>query len=141
MPRVPSLIVLYASPLVLTLALVLVAFGIHAIGRGFGSTRSPGALILGAALVWLLHAGYLAGPWLFNHQRQLTAICLMIPIAIAGILFTLAVARQLLPSGGETFNPKLALVCLGSIAAVLVSYAAPITVMVISKAHAESPAD
>lgn len=129
MSRVLPIIVLYTSSLVLTIGLCIVAYGIHAVGRGFGSMKSSTPLVIAATIVWLLHAGYLLGPWLYQTQRHTTALWLMIPIALAGIAIAVLIAKQLIPGNTEAMNGKFVLCCVLWTLAVIVGYIAPIVVM------------
>lgn len=122
---------LYLSPVVLTVALGIVAFGIHAVGRGFGSSKSPAPIIIAAFIVWALHAGYLAGPWLYEHNRRGLALGLMVPIALAGIALAVLIARQLIPENTEAMNGRFVACCIGWVLALVVGYIAPIAVMLI----------
>lgn len=131
MGRILTQIVLYGSPVCITIALSIVAFAIHAIGRGFGGTKSAVPIVLAAFVVWLLHAGYLLGPWLYNHQRQTTALWLMVPVAIIGILVALLIANQLVPDDRANDNGVFLLCCTAWTAAVLFGYVGPIIVMLV----------
>lgn len=138
MTRVLTNIVLYGSPVCLTIALSIVAFGIHAIGRGFGSTKSSAPIVIAAFVVWLLHAGYLLGPWLYHSNRQSTALWLMIPMAVVGVIIAVLVANQLIPDDRANDNAVFILCCTAWTAAILFGYIAPIIVMLIPGPHAVS---
>lgn len=133
MARILTQIVLYGSPICLTIALGIVGFGIHAIGRGFGSTKSSAPIVIAVFIVWLLHAGYTLGPWLYQQQRHATALWLMIPMAIIGIIVALLIANQLVPDNRANDNGVFILCCTAWTAAVLFGYIAPIIVMAIGK--------
>lgn len=121
--------ILYGSPLVLTVALGIVGFGIHAVGRGFGSTRSSAPIVIAAAVVWLLHAGFILGPWLYLHQRQGLALWLMIPVAIAGVTVAVLIAKQLTPADSNSINAKFIMFSALWALVVLLGYLAPVAVM------------
>lgn len=136
MPKALPLIILFVSPVVLTVALAIVAFGIHAVGRGFGSMRSPAPIVGAAIVVWLLHAGYLIGPWLYHHQRQTLALGLMIPMAILGLLVAAFIAKELVPENRDAMDGKFALYCTAWVIALAAGYIAPIAVMMLPHRHA-----
>lgn len=135
MARPVALLILYASPIILTVMLCIVAFGVHAVGRGFGSSRSPAPIIILAGLAWLLHAGYLAGPWLYQRQRYASALWLMVPIAFAGMLVAAFIAKQLIPENRSTLDGKFVVYCSLWTLGVMGGYVAPIVVMIIPAAH------
>jgi len=144
MPRSVALVVLYASPIILTVMLCIVAFGIHAVGRGFGSSRSPAPIIIVAAVLWLLHAGYIAGPWLYQHHRHAMALWLMVPFALAGVLAAVFIAKQIIPENSGAMDGKFVVYCSLWTLAVVGGYLAPIVVMIMPAAQSadvvETPA-
>lgn len=123
------LIILSISPVTISVMLGIVAFGIHAIGRGFGGEKSPAPVVITAVIVWLLHAGYLIGPWLYMHQRQTLALILMIPLAIVGLVAAALITKQLVPENREAMGGKFMLYFLMWMFALLMGYIAPIVVM------------
>lgn len=129
MPRLPAMIILSVSPLILTIALCIVAYGINAVGRAFGNTKSPSPVVIAAVFVWLLHAGFLLGPWLYHAQRQALALWLMIPVAIIGIITAILIAKQIVPGNADAINGKFVVCCILWTLAVIFGYLAPLAVM------------
>jgi len=125
--------ILIASPILLTIALGVVAFGIQAVGRGFGSIKGPTPIVVAAIFVWLLHAGYILGPWLFHHERRTLALWLMVPMAVFGLVFALFVAIQLIPGNTHAMNGMfLVHACVWTLTT-LFGYLGPIIVMLVGK--------
>lgn len=131
MARAVSYIFLYLSPVIVTVAIAIVAFGIHAVGRGFGSTRSHTPILVAAVFLWLLHAGFLLGPWLYAHDRRTLAAWLMLPIAIVGTVGSILAAKQLLPSHPDDYTPATVVCTVTWALAVVLGYYAPLFVMLL----------
>lgn len=131
MSRVFAYIFLSLSPLIITVAVGIVGVGIHAIGRGFGSTRSHAPILVAAIIVWLLHAGFLLGPWLYAHDRRTLAAWLMLPVAVLGTIACILAAKQILPSHPDDYTPATVICCIAWTLAVILGYIAPIIVMLI----------
>ncbi len=129
MSRVLSSILLYLSPVIITVAVAIVGFGLHAVGRGFGSTRSHAPILIAAVVVWLLHAGFLLGPWLYAHDRRTLAAWLMLPVAVLGTVGAILAAKQLLPSHPDNYTPITIVCTLLWVLAVVLGYFAPLFVM------------
>lgn len=140
MPRTLSLIVLILAPIMLTIAIVVVGMGINAVGRGFGSTKSSAPIVVAAMIFWLLHSGYLLGPWLYAAERRTLALWLMVPIALVGLAFAVFVFAELLPGNLHAAEGR---VLLGSVVwglGVLFAYLSPIVVMLIGEPRSEKAA-
>ncbi len=130
-------VILIASPILLTIALGVVAFGIQAVGRGLGNFKGPGPVVATAIVVWILHAGYILGPWLFHHERRATALWLMVPMAVLGLVFALYLAIQLIPGNTHAMNGMfLVHACVWTLA-MLFGYLGPIIVMLVGKLPAD----
>ncbi len=116
---------LWASPLIITLGvLALVVLSL----RGRRNIGSRGSTLVSMSVVWLLHAGYLLGPWLAAGHRGL-ALALMIPIAV---LFFLGGAIVSLAAGivADCLHHWLpALLGLLLLVLALVAYAGPIAAL------------
>ena len=69
---------LWASPLIITLGVL--AFIILSL-RGRRNIGSRTSTLVSMAVIWLMHAGYLMGPWLVAGGHRGLALGLMIPIA------------------------------------------------------------
>lgn len=131
MSRVIAFIILWISPVIITVAIGVVAFGMHAIGRGFGSTRSHAPIAVAAVLVWLLHAGFLLGPWFYAHDRRTLAAWLMLPVAVLGTIACILAAQQILPSHPDDYTPATLVCTLVWTLVVIFGYIAPLIVMLL----------
>jgi hypothetical protein len=133
MTRYVPIVVLIASPILLTIALALAAFGIHAVGRGSGNIKSPSPIVAATVFAWLLHAGYILAPWCLRHERRALALWLMVPVAVVGLLFALFVVIQLIPGNTHAMDGMfLVHACMWTFA-VLFGYLGPIMVMLVAK--------
>jgi hypothetical protein len=115
--------VLWASPLIITAAVL--AFIVLSL-RGHKNIGSRSSTFVSMAVVWLLHAGYLLGPWLVASGHARVALGLMIPV---GLLFFLggalvAVATGIVADCLHHWLPTL--LGLAAFALALVAYAGPV---------------
>ncbi len=131
MSRVFAYIFLSLSPVIVTVAVGIVGVGIHAVGRGFGSTRSHAPVAIAAIIVWLLHAGFLLGPWLYANDRRTLAAWLMLPVAVLGTLALILAAKQLLPSHPEDYTPSTLVCTVLWAMGVVFGYIVPVIVMLV----------
>ena len=133
-----ALILLWGSPLIITLACAACGVFMGFIRNGFASSKSSGPIILASVLLWLLHAGYLLGPWLWSRQRPILAIGLMMPVAVFVILMIIIFGGRLAsnPTGprGDDNHLPLFFVILG---AAMIVYSGPIIAML--AAHPTTP--
>jgi hypothetical protein len=130
MARLLSLLLLVASPLVLSAGLVLLGLFLHGVGRAFGSHRPPTAIVVAMLVLALLHAGYYLGPLLWLSGRTTLGLWLMTPIAIVAGLVGVALFVRILPAASEsTSNVRWFCWMLGAELLVAMAYALPILVM------------
>lgn len=131
MGRALSILVLVASPLVISAGLVLLGLFIHGVGRAFGSNKPPTPVVLAMLGVALLHAGYYLGPWLWASGRSTLALWLMVPVAAVAALAGLVVLVRILPAASESAsNVRWFYAMLGGMTVVAMAYVAPIAVMI-----------
>ncbi|HLO40911.1 MAG TPA: hypothetical protein VK176_07800 [Phycisphaerales bacterium] len=133
MQRTISIVILYAAPVVLTIGVCILAMLIHLLLKGFGSHRGAGPLVLAGIGVWVLHMGYVLGPWLYGHERQGLALVLMLPVALAGGTCAMWLTSRLVPENGGAGDGWFAACCVLWMVSMLGAYIAPIVVMVLSR--------
>ena len=131
MSRVLASIFLYLSPVIITVAVGIVGVGMHAIGRGFGSTRSHAPIAIAAVIVWLLHGGFLLAPWFYATDRRTLAAWLMLPVAVLGTVASISGAKQLLPSHPDDYTPATLVCTVLWALAVIFGYIVPVIVMLV----------
>lgn len=123
--------VLWISPVLLTLGVLgFLALSLRG-RRGYGSRSSS---VASMGMIWLLHAGYLLGPWLVSTQRSGLALWLMIP---AGVFFfvggtVVAVATGIV--GDCLHHPLPATAAFVLFLLALVAYAGPVVVLLSARA-------
>lgn len=134
-----ALILLWSSPVIITLACAACGVFLGFIRNGFGPSRSSGPIVLASLLLWLLHAGYLLGPWLWSHQRPILAIALMMPVAVFVILMIIVFGGRLAsnPTGPRGEDNHMGLFFAVLIAA-LVVYSGPIIAMLAARPAASA---
>ena len=117
---------LWASPLIITLGVL--AFVVLSL-RGRRNIGSRTSTLVSMSVVWLLHAGYLMGPWLVAGGHRGLALGLMIPV---GVLFFLGGAIVSLAAGivADCLHHWLpTLLGLLLLALCLIAYAGPIAAL------------
>jgi hypothetical protein len=97
---------------------------------GFAAHKPGTPIVIFTIVVWLLHLGYLLGPWLWQRQSHGLAMGLMIPAAAlcggGGLIALMRISAS--EMDGRPGRP-LGLIVLLVAAAGLFAYAAPIVVM------------
>lgn len=102
MPRPLTLILLTASPVVISAGLAFLGFFVHSLGRAFGSRQPPTAIVVALLAIALLHAGYYLGPFLWLNGRATLALWLMTPVAVVVGLIGLAILAKIMPAASES---------------------------------------
>ena len=130
MGRIATILLLVASPLVITAGLVLLGLFINGVGRAFGSTKSPTPIVLAMVGLALLHIGYYLGPLLWSNGRTSLALWLMLPVAVVAALIGMALFVRILPAASESSsNVRWFYGMLAGMAVAAGAYAAPILIM------------
>jgi hypothetical protein len=140
MPNAAAHILLWGSPIILTLACAGCGIFLSLIKSGFGgSSKSNAPVVIAAIVLWLLHAGYILGPWLWAKQRIVLGLGLMIPIAalmmLAIIVFGGRIASDPTGPRGEDNHMNLFFVVL---VVAIVVYGGPVIAMLAAKPDAPS---
>lgn len=128
--------VLWAAPVIQTVATLATVAAARSFRRNLGAQRSNmPALVAFAAVVLLLHAGYFLAPWWWSSGRQLLGAATMLPVALL-MLAALAVVATQADLVEQVTRARLAqrvtvIACLG---ALFLAYAGPLVLMLAASA-------
>lgn len=137
MPRTLAFLILTGSPLVISVGIGVLGTFIHAVGRGFGSTRQPTAIIIAMLGLAAVHAGYYLAPMLWASERRTLALWLTAPIAAAAILGSIPLLASVLPNSARmTDDLPRAIRWFALCVAGWITYGAPIVVLALRPASA-----
>lgn len=133
MPRALSLFILSCSPLIILAAIGACCWLINVIRVGFASNRNPAPVVAFGLVLIVLHAGYMAAPWLYAADRKGLALLLMAPIGLGMLGFGAFFASRVdvleaLPDAGPMRHLGIAIGAL----LLLLAYVGPIVVMLMS---------
>jgi hypothetical protein len=132
-PRALSLVILSCSPLIILAAITGCCWLINMLRVGFAGNRNPAPVVAFGLVLLLLHAGYMAAPWLYAADRKGLALLLMVPIGLGMLCFGAFFASRVdvleaLPDAGPM---RLLGIAIG-VLLLLLAYAGPIVVMLMS---------
>ena len=118
--------------------IILAAIGcccclINVLRVGFANNRNPAPVVAFGLVLILLHAGYMAAPWLYAADRKGLALLLMAPIGLGMLGFGAFFASRVdvleaLPDAGPMRHFGIAIGAM----LLLLAYVGPIVVMLMS---------
>lgn len=127
-----SILLLCLPPILLTGMIGGGLYWIRGFRRSFGAHRSlPGAAVVAAIGLVILHAGYFTAPFLLGSDRAATALWLVAPVALiataACLWFVFLSTVSFSPDAGDQFRRR-SLIAAG----LLATYLTPVVVLVLN---------